>query len=351
MRVAYDVTACIVGDTGIARHNEQLRRALVARGVDVRMFALGRASYPVPAGTRWTRVPLRLLHRGWRTIGLPRLEWITPSADVIHTNLVLPKSRTPRVVTVHDLDAIDHPDLHPARAVRDQEAMLASLSHAAVVLADSVTAATALQRRGVPDERIMVAPIGLTRLPDVGAPAEATDRYVLYVGTLHRRKGLDVLLRSWASAAIPDDVTLVLAGPEGNASAELRELAAQLGIEKRLRWAGRVDDHELAVLYRDAAVACFPSRSEGFGLPLLEAMAAGVPVVATDIPAFREVGGDACLFVPTGDSAALTEALVTALAGGSATAVRIERGFGRLSLFTWDACAARTVEAYERAVG
>jgi glycosyltransferase involved in cell wall biosynthesis len=350
LRVAYDVTSCIVGDTGVARHTPPVARAQPAHGVTVQPFALGRASQPVPAGTRWIRVPLRLLHAAWSTAHVPRLDWLVPAADIVHTDLLVPPTKRPVVVTVYDLDAVQHPDLHPARSVQNQQAMLDSLVRAAAVVAISQTTADALHGRGVPGDRIVVAPSGLTPLPDA-APARlaGAERYVLHVGSLHRRKGLDVLLTAWAAAAVPHDVVLVLAGPNGNAADALRAQAAELGLGDRVRWEGRVDDARLASLYAGASAACFPSRSEGFGLPVLEAMAAGIPLVASDIPAFREVAAGAGILVPVDDAGALSDAIAGVLAGDVSVGQRVRVGRERAALFTWDACASRTVQAYERA--
>ena len=349
VRVAYDVTACIVGTTGIARHNEEVGCALAARGVDVRRFAIGRGSIAPPPGTRWTRIPLRIVHKAWAVARVPRIEWLTADADVVHTDLVVPPGRHPVVVTVYDLDALERPELHPQRSVSNQRAMLASLDRAAAVLAISQATADALVRHGVPPDRVTVTPSGLTPLPDAEPARLAGDApYVLHVGSLHHRKGLDVLLA--AAAHLPGDVHVVLAGPDDNAAADLHALAECLGLDGRIHWEGRVSDARLASLYRGAAVVCAPSRAEGFGLPVLEALEMGTPVVASSIPAFAEVAGDAALFVPPGDVDALADALAEALSGDAAIVRRVAVGRQRAALFTWDACAAKTIEAYERAM-
>jgi glycosyltransferase involved in cell wall biosynthesis len=349
MRVAFDMTPVISGNTGVARYVRELANALAARGVEIRPFALGRGVRPPPPGTRWTRVPLRVLQRSWRLASIPSLDRLAPEADLVHTDLAVPPTRRPVVVTVYDVDAVEHPELHPARNVRMQEGMLRSLGRARGIVAISETTREALGRHGVDPARVVVSPCGVTALPPA-EPARLGDgrEYVLHVGSVNRRKGLDVLLHAMASSAIPDDVALVLAGPDENAASDLRALSDRLGLRARVRWEGRVDDGRLSALYGGASVACCPSRAEGFGLPLLEAMAAGVPVVGSDIPAFREVSGGAAVLVPPEDPAALAAALASTMT--TPDQGRIEAGRRQAARYTWETAADRAIDAYEAAL-
>ena len=127
-------------------------------------------------------------------------------------------------------------------------------------------------------------------------------------------------------------------------------LAARLGIGDRLTILGAVDDRILSDLYRRASLLCMPSRAEGFGLPVLEAMSVGLPVVASDIPAVREVGGDAAMCVPVGDVRALGHALAQVLKSPDLRDRLKALGLARAAGFTWDATAAATVRAYESAL-
>jgi glycosyltransferase involved in cell wall biosynthesis len=293
------------------------------------------------------RVPWRVVQGAWRRTGLPRAEHLVPSADIVHaTSLVPPPTRRPIVSTVHDLAALDHPELHPRRSVDQLRAQVDALDRSAVVLTVSHTTAAALEARGFPADRIVVTPLGVTPRRDTGLTPPA-GRYVLAVGALVPRKGLDTLVR--AMAAVPPDVRLVLAGPAGGAEPELRALAAAPDRAGRVEFLGAVDDATLAALYRGASLLCFPSVSEGFGLPVVEAMAAGVPVVASDIDAVREVGGDAVVRVPVGDVEAFAAALSALLDDDDRRGTLAAAGRERAGLFTWEATAAKTIEAYERA--
>jgi glycosyltransferase involved in cell wall biosynthesis len=293
-------------------------------------------------------VPLRVIQRAWTLAGAPTAERLAGRADVVHaTSLVPPPTRLPIVSTVHDLAALDHPELHPQRSVDQLRAQVAALDRAAVVLTVSHTTAAGLEARGFPAERIIVSPLGVTPPRDVGIAPPPGD-YVLAVGALVPRKGLATLVR--AMAAVPSGMRLLLVGPPGPAEAELRELAAQPGVAGRVEFLGAVDDATLAALYRGATLLCFPSVSEGFGLPVVEAMTAGVPVVASDIDVVREVGGDAVVRVPVGDVDAFATAIVALATDDSRRRSLVAQGRDRARLYTWEATAARTVEAYERAV-
>lgn len=349
--VAFDVTARIAGTTGVARYAAELDRALGERGVIVRRYAIGRAIVAPPPGTRRIPIPLRVAHRVWALAGGPAIDRFAPHADVIHTaDLVAPPTRRPSVATVHDLEALDRPDLHPDRAVAQQRAQLGSLDRVAVVIADSEATAHALVRHRVDPDRICVAPLGVTPLPPAH-PARLTgaDRYVLCVGSLALRKGQDILIGAWGRLR-PSGVALVLAGPDGHGSDAVRAaLSAQRGgVDIRLE--GQVSDERLAALYRGAAVVCVPSRAEGFGLPVIEALAASVPVVATDLEAIREVAAGAAVLVRPDDEDALAAALEDALRGGPDEPDRVARGVERASSFTWGACADATMLAYARAL-
>jgi glycosyltransferase involved in cell wall biosynthesis len=166
------------------------------------------------------------------------------------------------------------------------------------------------------------------------------------VGTLELRKGHDVLLRACTGL----DVDIVFAGPTVGREGELRRLAAELGLGERLSILGRVPDDVLARLYRDATVLAMPSFGEGFGLPVLEAMAAGAPVVASDLPAIREVAGDGAVLVPPGDVAALATALAQAFTDEALRSRLRASALERARAFSWERAAEATVQAYRSAL-
>jgi glycosyltransferase involved in cell wall biosynthesis len=350
--VAFDVTPSIVGTSGIARYVNELGRALDARGVELQRFAVGRALRPVPPGTHHLRVPLRVVRRAWWLAGRPRAETIAKGGDVVHaTAIVVPATRRPFVSTVYDLAPLDHPELHTRHAIDELRAQIARLRHGGLALAISDATAARLESHGVEAGRIVVTRLGAPALP---APTPASETlptggpFVLAVGELRPRKALDVLLDSIVRPAL-DGMRVVLAGPSGAAEPSLRAQIGRLGIGDRVTFAGAVDDVTLAGLYRDATALCFPSVAEGFGLPVLEAMAAGTPVVATDLDVVREVAGDAALLVPPRDVEALSVALALVATDAEVRSRLVRDGRARAAMFTWAATADATIAAYERA--
>jgi glycosyltransferase involved in cell wall biosynthesis len=165
------------------------------------------------------------------------------------------------------------------------------------------------------------------------------ESYVLAVGTVEPRKGLDVLIKAMAKRHAPN-LPLVVVGPRGWGEVNLVELAAEHGFPaNRLHVLGRVDDEDLSAILRRAAVLAVPSRAEGFGLPVLEAMAVGTPVVHTDVPSLVEVAGGTSLVVPTGNADALASALCEVVDQPAATAERVAQGRLRAAAFTWEHAA------------
>jgi glycosyltransferase involved in cell wall biosynthesis len=349
VRVAVDVTPLIAGSTGVARYTERLCEALEAAGIELAPFAVGRASRPPPPGARHLKLPLRIVQRSWSLTSRPSVEALVGPVDVVHSlDLHPPPSRHPIVATVHDLAAIEEPNLHPPRSVAQQRVRLAALGRAEVVVSDSYATAAALSRHGIEAHRIVVGQLGLTPLP---APADhgVAGAFVLAVGELSARKGHAALLEAFASACL-GPLRLVLAGPDAGQGQRLRELAVSLGIADRCVIPGRVSDAVLAGLYEDATALCFPSLAEGFGLPVLEAMAAGLPVVASDLEVIREVAGDAAVFVPAGDVPMLRGALEQVVNDEQLRRRLADNGRTRAGRFTWEATADATISAYQQAL-
>jgi glycosyltransferase involved in cell wall biosynthesis len=270
--------------------------------------------------------------------------------DLVHAlDLAPPPSRLPVVATVHDLTAVDHPDLHPRRRVAQQRAQLQALRRADVVISNSHATAASLAAHGIAGDRVVVTHFGRTALPAPIGPAHHGKPYLLAVGEVTRRKGHDVLLRAFAAADL-DGVDLVVAGPDGFDAAFRESLVAGLGLGARVRFLGRVDDRALGELYARALALCFPSRAEGFGLPILEALGAGLPVVASDLDAFHELAADDALYVPPGDEEALAGALRRIVADDGLRARLSAAGPSRAAPFTWERTAAQTVDAYRMAL-
>jgi glycosyltransferase involved in cell wall biosynthesis len=197
-----------------------------------------------------------------------------------------------------------------------------------------------------------VAPGFLVRPDGGGACDVPREKTVLYVGRADPYKNLVVLVEAFARMrrTIAGPVVLQIVGPPDPRYPEAAERARALGVWESVRWTGYVADAELARLYSVASVLVLPSRYEGFGLPVVEAMASGTPVVCSDIPVLREVAGDAAAFVGLDDAAALSAALQKVLTDRRYADGLRERGLARARAFTWEETARKTLEVYASAV-
>ena len=272
----------------------------------------------------------------------------------------------PRVVTCHDLlRLVLHEEYMPGRWIYRHLLRAADVArfHAArrVIAISRETAGDLVRLLGVPAKRIDVIHHGVEPdrfhpPPNAGARARARARrdrlgvrqpYFFYLGGGDPRKSLPHLCRAFASARL-DGVELVLAGKLSET--EQRELDAALGGAAGVRQLGYVDDDELLALLWGALALAFPSIAEGFGLPVLEAMAAGCPVVTTTSGALAEVAGDAALLVPPRDDAALAAVLRRVASEASLRADLERAGLAHAARFTWRATALATLDCYARAL-
>ena len=342
MRIALDVTPATTGGTGVSRYASELHAALLRLDIDVRSFAIGRGPYPAPAGARRSGLPLRMAHWSWKALGRPRAEDLVGPVDLAHClDLVPIPSRAPCVMTAHDLLAVEHPELHSERQVQLQRQQLAAFARADLVVANSEMTGRALVRHGIPESKVTVAPLGFSPLLAQGAAEPGS--YLLAVGELAARKNLPMLIEAFRAAHLPEGMELLLVGPEGHGATGTTGLLGD-----GVRALGHVDDAQLARLYAGATALCFPSLAEGFGLPVLEAMAAGTAVVASDLEVLREVAGDAALFVPSTDVRAWVAALEQVTTDDGLRHRMRAAGRAAAAGRTWDVTAACTVQAYAR---
>jgi alpha-1,3-rhamnosyl/mannosyltransferase len=367
-RIAIDVSSAAKSDpTGIGRYALELVRAMVPLLGDEDRVRL------VVKPARWRKrryvLPLAELPRVER----PRwLEGALPffaagKGEIFHaTGVSMPRGvRGIRVVTVHDTNTMDDPSLASSRwsAERSEK------TRRAVGRADMVLAVSGFVRERVlhhfPElgaERVRVTCHGadhrggaprLTPEPEPGDPAVLARRglaaggYVLMVGRVERRKNPEGLVRAFARAKAAAGKMLVFAGPRGDS--EVDAAIAEAGIAGRVRFLGRFEDAELGALYRGAAAFALPSRYEGFGIPLIEALACGTPSLVSNRTSLPEVAGGAALLASPDDIEALAAALDRVLADEALRADLRARGPERARAFTWRACAEATLAAYRAA--
>ena len=369
MRIGLDATPLLGPRTGIGRYTTELLRALAdgaeaAPGGPDQLVAtaftlrgagdLGRV---VPPGVtvRTRRAPARLLRELWRRWEVPPVSWATGRLDLFHaTNFVLPPvGRATGVVTVHDLSFLRVREAVDAASLAYRELVPRSIARAEQVLTPSAAvAAEVVAEYGVDPARVTPVHLGVDPAWSRARPDRDWARgrglpedYVVAVGTLEPRKNLQVLVDA-AAALLADDPgapDLVLVGPEG--------WGTRLDLGRfppgRVHLTGFLDDGDLARVVAGSRALAFPSRYEGFGLPPVEALACGRPVVVSDLPVMREVLGRHARYVPAEDTAAWSQALADLPAADDpvAAAERRQHAAG----YSWGACARLTREVFTRA--
>jgi glycosyltransferase involved in cell wall biosynthesis len=371
LSVALDATPLLGRPTGVGAFVAGALGGLGARtDVDVSAFAISwrrRQAVPglVPPGVnvRQRAMPARPLHIAWSKRSFPPLEWFVGPTQVVHgTNYVVPPTgRAARVVTVHDLTITRFPELCDHATLRFPALIRRAVAEGAWVHTPSeFVAAEVVDTFEVPAERVRAVHLGvppqLELGGDVGAmplPFDlpgATTRYVLAVGTVEPRKDYPSLVRAFTALADDHpDLALVLVGPDGWGAAALQAAIDASPARGRIVRPGYLTAEGVVLTLRRAAVVAYPSVYEGFGFPPLQAMAAGVPVVATAVGAIPEISGDGARLVPGGDVDALAGALDALLAGGAEVEAQIARGRRRAAGFRWEDCAAGLVRLYRDA--
>jgi glycosyltransferase involved in cell wall biosynthesis len=276
----------------------------------------------------------------------------------LHYELPLRPAGVPELVTVHDLTLVTHPEWHErSKVAYFGWALRRAVARAARVLCVSQTTADDLTKvLGVDPARVTVTPLGTDLTEATPEAVDTLERrlglerpYILGLGTLEPRKDLPALVRAFAKLApeLPHD--LVLAGLAGWGSGAVDEAVAASGVADRIHLAGYVPEEDKAALFTGAAVFAYPSHYEGFGLPVLEAMACGTPAVTTTGGSLPEVAGDAAVLIEPGDTAALAAAITRLATEPAARDELVAKGRARAALFTWERCAELTAGAYAAA--
>jgi glycosyltransferase involved in cell wall biosynthesis len=364
VRILLDYRPALKERTGVGEYAHELAAGLARQlqpGDELVLFTSSWADRPdadVAAGWPRTRmvdrrVPVRLLSYAWHRLGWPGIDRLAGPADIVQSlhPLLIPAGNAQSAVTVHDLDFLHHPERTSAEIRRDYPALVrAHTARAALVVVNSEDTATAVERSlNVPRHRIVVCRPGIPAW--IGAPVDRRppkDGYVLFVGTLEPRKNLGVLLDAWidlSSRGVPLPRLRIAGGvrPGGEGWVDRMRSAP---LSSHVDYVGYVSGADRRPLYEGARLLVLPSFHEGFGLPVLEAMSLGIPVVTSDRGALPEVVGDAGLIVDAKDRRALGDAIHAVLTDGNRAAGMSARGLAQAAGFSWDAAAKSLYDAY-----
>jgi glycosyltransferase involved in cell wall biosynthesis len=364
VRILLDYRPALRERTGVGEYVHELAKALVTTAAPDESVTLFSASWKdrLPAGvvpgarTVDRRVPVSVLNFAWHRLEWPPAETLARGKfDIAHSGhpLLMPARHAARVVTVHDLDFLDHPERTRAEIRRDYP----SLASAHALRADHViavshhTARQVTNRLGVPEARVTVCSPGAPAWPR--REHEPADGVILFLGSVEPRKNLAVLLDAYeqllALEAAPAP-RLVLAGRARPEAQPLLDRISRPPLAGQVELAGYVEPARRREVYDRALVLVMPSHTEGFGIPALEAMTRGVPVVAANRGALPDVVGPAGVLIDPDDAAGLCHSLARLLASRDERDRRREAGWRQASRFSWTETAAQIREAWTMAI-
>ncbi len=367
MRVCLDVSAAVHRRAGLGRYAHELIAALVAQAAhEYSAFYHRRGEARLfPPIDRLPRLTTSLDVRSWRLrtalahfSGLG-MDGLFPGVDVFHaTEHLLPRLRRVRsVFTLHDLIFQFDPGSHTPLNIAFLRTMMPRFLRAAdaIVSVSECSKRDAVRIYDVPPDKIRVIYEGvdprfkpiddLALLESVRRKYDLPARFILHVGTIEPRKNLPLLFEVLASLNI-DHCPLIIAGKKGWLVEPIFARLGALGLQERVLLIGYVPDEDLPALLSAAAILVMPSKYEGFGLPVLEAMACGTPVIASNTSSLPEVGGDAALYAAPDDARAWAESIARVLDDAALRASMREKGLRQAVKFRWDAAARETAELY-----
>jgi len=373
MRVVMDVTPLVRGRTGVGTYVYCLLKHLITEDAGTEYAGLAVTRRPLAldeladsVSVRHVAVPTRAMYWLWNHTGRPAADRLAGGCDVFHaTNFFVPPTRRARrVVTIHDLSFLTVPQYSSPRIVKPFSRHIRRFVAAAdaVMVYSESTRRDLIERLDVDPARIHVAYMAAAERfrPDKRGNSRDVVRenygiqepYILFVGAIEPRKNIESLLESFAAVSTDVPHTLVIAGPKAWGYDSVRDTYERLRLGDRVRFLDYVrPDEHLPALYQSADLLVLVSHYEGFGLPPLEAMQSGCPVIVADNSSMPEVVGDAGIRVPAADTDAIADAIGKVLTDTELRSRMSRAGIDQARRFSWSDCARRTAQVYRELAG
>ena len=358
MRILIDATSLLLRSAGIKTYTYHWIQHLWQQAGNEQILTFPRVGRLTPLNHErsilnpaQTYSRLALLYAANLLPALPLLRWITAGVDVFHvsTQIRHPPRNTRLTATIHDMTGHLMPELHTPGNVEAEASFAANVLRRAdrLIAVSQNTRADALRLLGLPPDRVEVIYSGISDVYFDAAPAPAARPYVLFLGTIEPRKNIDTLLDAWQSFTLRGDFDLVIAGASGWASGKtLARLASQ---PQGVRYLGYVPEDELPGLTAGATAFIYPSLYEGFGFPVAQAMAAGVPVITSNTSCLPEIAGEGALLVDPRSPAEIQSALEKLLTSAELRQQLKIAGRARAQQYRWENCARQSLEFFRRA--
>jgi len=375
MEIGIDITPLLSKKTGVGVYTEKLLEKLLHVAIN-HQFKLGAFAWGFSdsiihelyekyrsqnVSIRIYRGPASLLRWFWYRLNLPKVEAMYGFTDVYHSpNFIAPAAKkVPIIITVHDLAFVKFPAQFPVPH-NYRTYISASVKRSSKIIAVSVnTKRDLIDLFDLPEEKIEVIYQGLDAERFKPLPTSAVKnflghrglpkKYFIFVGTLEPRKNLVTLLKAFCDIKKQNKEShkLLVVGEKGWHYRDIFQMVASLDISREVIFLGYVPEEELPYLYNGADLLLYPSLYEGFGLPILEAMACGTPVITSNISSLPEVAGKAAILIDPIDEKGLKSAIESLISDKNAYLRCQELGFAQVKKFSWEQCAIKTLDVYQ----
>ncbi len=376
MRVIFNTKTLLVKKTGIGYYIYNLYRELL-RSKEVEVYPTVNIDKPIGSVLRFMVSAVSVSRK---VLGDSALKFVTSVGDFLISKIsgrknkaldaeiyheaaydIIPDGKWKSVANIYDLSFLKHPECLPERILHKCRLNLNNILRAdrLIVNTEAIKNEVMVLLK-IPGERIDViplAPSGAYHPVNRGSMEgknivnRYTDReYILYVGTIEPRKNIPVLFKAFSLIRKKRPVKLILAGGKGWLYKDILKMPHELGIEDDVVFTGYVDEQTILYLYNYASVSVYPSIYEGFGLPVIEAMSCGTPVIISDIPSLREVAGDAAMLFNPEDHKELADTIEKVLSSEPLRLQLGQKGLYRAAEFSWKKVAASTIQTYKKAL-